>query len=226
MNTHTLAAWRDEPVEENELCDDLVRRRGRPRKLPSDAQCQQIVETARRLFVEKGYGATTTDDITAACHISKQTLYRFYPSKAAMFAAVIAAERNLWLRFPVDEEQPIAAGLADIFRLDLDEEAERRRLGLQRLVLIEERQYPELREIKTIHGGDVSLRALVSYLAGQAARGRLRQGDYAGYARMLSDMVFGPLLKRGISLSETPDRAERRAHLLACIDLFLHGAGA
>ena len=53
---------------------------------------QKILEAAKPLFLTSGYTATSMDDVAAQAGVSKTTLYKRYPSKAALFAAVIAAQ--------------------------------------------------------------------------------------------------------------------------------------
>jgi TetR/AcrR family transcriptional regulator, mexJK operon transcriptional repressor len=48
-----------------------------------------IREAAQRLFLAHGFAGTTTDAITAAAGVSKETLYRYYPGKEAVFADVL-----------------------------------------------------------------------------------------------------------------------------------------
>jgi AcrR family transcriptional regulator len=54
---------------------------GRPRSEPIQ---HSILEAALRLMAEKGYGALTMEGIAHAAPASKQTLYRWWPSKAAI----------------------------------------------------------------------------------------------------------------------------------------------
>jgi AcrR family transcriptional regulator len=42
---------------------------------------EDIAETAERLFLDRGYDATTVDDIAAACGMSMRTVYRYFPAK-------------------------------------------------------------------------------------------------------------------------------------------------
>ncbi|GMA34709.1 helix-turn-helix domain-containing protein [Demequina litorisediminis] len=45
---------------------------------------ERILEAAARLFVEQGYAATTTRQISAAVDIKQPSLYYHFPNKAAM----------------------------------------------------------------------------------------------------------------------------------------------
>lgn len=204
-------------------CDELHRRPGRPRCAP-DLQRDAILCVARRLFVEQGFAATTTDDIAARCHVSKQTIYRLFPSKAALVAATVEAARRQWLALPVPEDLPLAEALARIFLIDLEEEQDRARVLFVRMALREEQSQPELAGLMRRHGPEVSEAELAEWLEAQVRRGRIRPGDCRRYARMLMDMVFGAMLARGFGEIDWLDRAERRTHILSCIALFLHGA--
>ncbi|MBS0408726.1 MAG: TetR family transcriptional regulator [Proteobacteria bacterium] len=42
----------------------------------------QIADAARRLFAEKGYDATTLEEVAEAADVHKRTLLRYFPSKA------------------------------------------------------------------------------------------------------------------------------------------------
>jgi TetR/AcrR family transcriptional regulator, mexJK operon transcriptional repressor len=200
-----------------------ARTRGRPKCVPDDAQCCMIVNGARRLFIQKGYGATTTDDIAAECKISKQTLYRLFPGKSALFAAVIAELNRNCLDLPrEDDDLPLAESLARIFMVDSEEE-EQKRVDILRLVIVEGRNFPELSDILKRHGLEVKRAELADWLTRQCARGLLKPGDMMARAHLLLDMVFGAITMRNIGDMEWPGAEQRRAHIHNCIDVFLHG---
>jgi AcrR family transcriptional regulator len=49
----------------------------------------RLVAAARWLFEERGYAETSIDDLAAAAEVSKGALYHHFPTKAALFEAVI-----------------------------------------------------------------------------------------------------------------------------------------
>lgn len=50
---------------------------------------QRIMISVRQLITEKGFKGWTMDQLAARAHISKRTLYRYYPGKEALITAVI-----------------------------------------------------------------------------------------------------------------------------------------
>jgi AcrR family transcriptional regulator len=202
----------------------MARGRGRPKCVSDDVQCDAIVNCARQLFIQKGYGATTTDDIAASCKISKHTLYRLFPGKAALFAAVVETHRQKWLDLPRDDDDvPLAETLAQIFMIDITDEADEERIAVIRLVLAEGRNYPELAEILKQYGGDYARLQLADWLARQCARGKLKPHDTTATAQILLDMVFGAIITKSLGDLEWPGGKQRRDHICNCIDVFLNG---
>lgn len=49
---------------------------------------QKVIETAHQLFIEKGYLATSVQDILDGSGISKGTFYNYFPSKSELFIAI------------------------------------------------------------------------------------------------------------------------------------------
>lgn len=50
---------------------------------------QEILDAARRVFVEKGYAAATMNDIAAEAGVAAGSIYRYFPSKADLISAVV-----------------------------------------------------------------------------------------------------------------------------------------
>lgn len=52
---------------------------------------QEILDAAARVFIDKGYAAATMQEIATACDLAPGTLYRYFPGKADLIAAVVGA---------------------------------------------------------------------------------------------------------------------------------------
>ncbi|MCD8490631.1 MAG: TetR/AcrR family transcriptional regulator, partial [Geovibrio sp.] len=51
------------------------------------------LEAAAELFLGKGYGSVSMDEIAAKAEISKRTLYNYFPAKDLLFGEVV---RFIW----------------------------------------------------------------------------------------------------------------------------------
>ncbi|TSH89048.1 TetR/AcrR family transcriptional regulator [Verticiella sediminum] len=54
---------------------------------------RRILDAAAGLFAAQGYAATSMEQVADACNAGKDTLYRRYPSKGALFTALMDACR-------------------------------------------------------------------------------------------------------------------------------------
>jgi AcrR family transcriptional regulator len=77
------------------ICEGTLSLRERHRQ----AQEEAILAAAHTLIVEKGFEATTMDDIAARANISKPTLYARFPSKEAIVVRTIVALQQEGLAF-------------------------------------------------------------------------------------------------------------------------------
>ncbi|WP_129777632.1 TetR/AcrR family transcriptional regulator [Peristeroidobacter soli] len=62
--------------------------RGRPRTKPAELRREELLDAGQRLFVEKGIGATSIDEIATAAQVAKGTFYLYFPSKEALLHAI------------------------------------------------------------------------------------------------------------------------------------------
>lgn len=65
-----------------------VRARGRPRTKPAELRREELLDAAQQLFLDKGIGATSIDDIASAAQVAKGTFYLYFPSKEALLHAL------------------------------------------------------------------------------------------------------------------------------------------
>jgi len=200
------------------------RPRGRPKLMSDAAQRALIVEGARKLLIDKGYARTTTDDVAAVCRISKQTLYRHFPGKPALFAAIVESHRHSMLALPGDYgDMPLARALETIFRIDIDAKADKERVALLRFIMVESRQFPELEQILRRHGADPARAELAQWLAARARQKQITIDDAGSTALILMDMIFGAVARQATWQTAWPGASERRAHIRRCVAIFLSG---
>src|ERR1043166_527487 len=64
----------------------LAPRRGRP---PMAGLRQAILEAAEQIFARHDYHEVLMEDVAQACGVGKGTLYRYFPSKHALYLAVM-----------------------------------------------------------------------------------------------------------------------------------------
>ena len=62
-----------------------------PRRLPSGQRRHAIVDAVKGVFAEKGFDGTTTRELAKAAGVSEALLYRHFPSKESLYAAMLDA---------------------------------------------------------------------------------------------------------------------------------------
>jgi TetR/AcrR family transcriptional regulator, repressor for uid operon len=67
---------------------------GQTRAERRDQQIQRILEAAQACFVRSGFQGASMQQICAECGMSPGALYRYFPSKEAIVAAICAADRE------------------------------------------------------------------------------------------------------------------------------------
>ncbi|MDK2955131.1 MAG: TetR/AcrR family transcriptional regulator, mexJK operon transcriptional repressor [Desulfovibrionales bacterium] len=198
--------------------------RGRPKTVCHEQQKALIASAAQKLFAENGYARTTVDKIAATCRVSKQTLYRLFPTKLALFAAAVEAHRLEFLHFsPEYDNLPLDEALEKIFKIDNFDLKKQLCTSFLRLALVESARFPELKATLRRHGGDTSRRELSQWLEKQHRRGRIRVDDAFSAATILLDMVFGSLIRKEMGEFECTSAEHRRQYVKLCISVFLHG---
>ena len=190
---------------------------------------REIAAIAERAFLESGFAATTMQTIAERAGASKETLYRHFANKEALFAEIVRARSARFLG--PDGEAPTGAPAIVLARLGeraLDTLFDPESVDLFRVVVAEAPRTPELGAIFYDQGPGRVLRELAHYLRSADAQAQLRCNEPEQAAELLLGAVLGPFHLRRVTApgAAPPDAPARCAHVGAAIAMFLARYGA
>jgi TetR/AcrR family transcriptional regulator of autoinduction and epiphytic fitness len=157
-----------------------------------------IVTAATALFLELGYDRTSLARIAESSGVSRATLFKQFPSKAALFDAIVTESWST-----ADEEEPpptgnVVDGLGVIGRRYAELLGRAQMTDLFRIVIAELPRFPELAQAQFSHGKLPYFESVRSYLLAEHEAGtvRVEDADLAAtqFLGMISNYVFWPTL--------------------------------
>ena len=108
-----------------------------------------IVAAATRLFLERGFGAVSMDELAAAAGVARRTLYNQFASKEEIFREMLQrVSGQLEHAFPpgIETQGDVEAVLRLVGRMILKLHKNRDYLGFLRMVVADSRQFPWIAE--------------------------------------------------------------------------------
>ena len=190
-----------------------------------DKRRRAILDAARALFLEKGYGATTLNDIVGRSGGSLATLYELFGNKHGLLRAMveeICARMAAVIESATLGNRKPAEALREIADHMFDKLNDAEGIALFRVIVAESPRHPELGQLFYAAGPAVGRSKVADYLAEQTARGVLAVDDPETAASMFFDMVFGKYhmqLLCGLPIRLT--EAEKKRHLDRVIAAFM-----
>lgn len=159
---------------------------GRPSKAAQDAASEKIMAVAMELFAGRGFAGTSMEQVASRCGMGKDTLYRRFPSKVALFEAVVehahrrAVERLADMRSAAEEPLPrLKALMQEMLHMNMDADL----IALKRITFSEtvvfEKSEPFQRQ------PDPIMDRLIDAVRASQAAGSIRAGDPAALANHL-----------------------------------------
>src|ERR1700681_581535 len=106
---------------------------------------EAIVDAAERLFLQRGFGAVSMDDLADAAGLARRTLYNQFASREEIFREMLLrVARQLEDAFPpgVETQGEVEDVLRLIARVILDLHKNAEYLGFLRMVVADSRQFP------------------------------------------------------------------------------------
>jgi TetR/AcrR family transcriptional regulator of autoinduction and epiphytic fitness len=164
-----------------------------------------IINQAAKLFLNKGFGAISMDEISLAAGVSKRTLYNHFPTKKILFCEIVKIE---WRKIKYQKiHNPHIHSPEDIFtaimRHILKIMYSVRMQNLLRLVIAESAQFPELKKLQAEYGVEPLVNDFSAYIESlnkngylNVANPRIAAGQYIG---LVKECLYWPWLLGVIS---------------------------
>jgi AcrR family transcriptional regulator len=205
-------------------------RRGRPAAGQDPVKRKQIIDGARRVFVDMGFDAASMNDITREAGVSKGTIYVYFANKEELFEAIVEEERgsifnNLYGALESGgslRETLINFGMALSFKITCEKvvRAQRTIIGVsERMPDLGRRFY----ERGPMHGHKV----FMDFLEAAAKKGLLQMEDASLAAYQFTDLAMAGLFRQCIFAyrSDPPSEEEMLYVVTSGTDIFLKAYG-
>lgn len=201
-------------------------------KVLTEVRREAIVEAASKLFQEFGYEGASMNELANRLQGSKATLYRYFPSKEALFDAVVRASSTSHLSKAVadlqantEQDVRLAASLQNFGETMLEVMTDSARaLAVYRMVVAEAGR-SEVGELFYKAGPGECLAALSKLLQKAMDRGELRQASAEVMAAYFLGLVSAEAEPRLYQRDPPPvSKQQIRAMTARAVDMFLLGA--
>lgn len=199
--------------------------RGRPR---DPRKREAIVESARALFFERGVEAVAMEAVATAAGVSKMTLYGLFPTKSALFEAVVHARGEALLAmFAAPRRAGGGAGTQDLATLLREFGTTLLSFLVQpdvrnfaAMMAMEGHRHPDLMRSFHASGPGRGLDVLAGAIAAAQARGEIEVDDPAEAAEDFFGLLQGMRLQKldvglpvPVDAKSIRERAERATRL-------------
>lgn len=188
-----------------------------------------ILLAAEQAFLRQGYLGSNMDEIAVAAKVSKQTVYKHFGSKEALFVEMVTAMTSgatdaVHGDVPeIGGEPELADYLVEYALRQLSIVLTPRLMNLRRLVIGEVSRFPELAQTLYGEGPKRAMAALAALFESLTARGMLAVENSELAASQFNWLVMGAPLNRAMLLGDAgiPNEAELARHARDSVRMFL-----
>ena len=179
-----------------------------------EAKREAILEAARKVFMDVGFGTASMDTIANEAKVSKQTVYNHFGSKEELFAAMIRywVEQKLTVFNDASKGRPEDT-LRAIAHQFLDHGSAEQRVSMYRILMGESARFPELGDIFYKAGPAVVRKFLADYLADQHKRGVLHVDNPTLASEQFFGMLNGCQFKAQLGIEKLPEKKAIDAYI-------------
>jgi TetR/AcrR family transcriptional regulator, mexJK operon transcriptional repressor len=185
----------------------------------------ELAGVAERLFLKHGFTETTMQMIASEAGGSKETLYRHFASKEALFAelisaraAAIAGPQSALAGDDAPDKVLTELGLSLMHVISMRDSS-----SLLSIVVAETHRAPELAGIFYSRGPGATLERLTGYLRSATRRGQLRCPDPQRAAKLFLGAVISHHHLHSLigQPAKAVTKVEMRRHVSAAVEMFL-----
>ncbi|MBX4863444.1 TetR/AcrR family transcriptional regulator [Rhizobium sophorae] len=195
----------------------------------SERKQAAIVGAAAEVFLSTGYAGASMDEIASRSGVSKQTVYKHFSSKEALFVAVLTqmmgeADTAVHTGLPqVENRAQLEAYLLDYAVRQLTIVLTPGLMQLRRLVIAEAQRFPELAKLLYARGPARALEVMGSAFEQLAGMNLLQFSDAAVAASQFNWLVMADPVNRVMMLGNAaiPTKQEIHRHAEAAVATFL-----
>jgi AcrR family transcriptional regulator len=194
---------------------------------------QAILEAATEIFLRHGFLGTNMDEVAARAEVSKQTVYKQFTCKEALFLAIVGSmtsgagdkvQRDIGRMGEQDDPEKLLLAYAE---RQLTIVLTPHLMQLRRLVIGEAGRFPELGKALYEGGPARAMAGLATAFARWSERGLLTIDDAKAAASHFNWLVMGEPVNRAMLLGDAsiPTAAALRRHAAAGVRVFLAAYG-
>ncbi len=208
--------------KQNDSTVEFRPKRGRPTAAQVEAIQGALLKTARRMFFADGYDAVAMEGVALALGMSKGTLYSRYPSKEALFHAVVEDCVKDWSSEAAADDYLLTEDLGQrlehhalhVARSMFNPEVR----AFNRLLLAVGERFPQLNKDLYETGYLYIVGVITADIEAAAIRDSIPCGDSNSVARTLISGIYGWFMQeasaRELTLEELEGQAKRLVSLL------------
>jgi AcrR family transcriptional regulator len=186
----------------------------KPEREGSDRKRGQIVEGARAVFLAHGFDGASMGAVARSAGVSKGTLYVYFASKEALFAALLREQhgKSAEVLFEIDPgDVGVDVALKRLGESFLEHVLDPDHLALVRVTIAASEKFPAVGRSFFEAGPACGVDRLTAYLQSQVSAGRLVIGDVGLAAFQFLGMCQTPVLMPVLFGNEAPGRERRSA---------------
>ena len=199
---------------------------GRPTRAEAQRRLENLLDTAMRLFLDRGYEAVSVEEIAKQAGVAKRFIYARYDDKSEVFVAAIQhaflGRFEGVLRGFEPSRRGVEGDLLDLGRKMLDVALQPEAVALHRLFIASAPLFPDLAKRFVERNRERALREVERVFLFHAERGEIELPEPQLTIEQFFISVVGiPQRLALLGLREGPEEQDRRLRL--AVGLFVRG---